>query len=402
MRRKDDLDMKKRIMSILLLCTIVFTTCKAYASSGSGRFYGSEQENRYSSGQYKVGTDIPIGEYILFASGGTGYFAVSSDSNGSDIIVNENFDYNTIISVSDGQYFELVRCYAVPLDETDTSELKLDGEGMFKVGTHIPAGEYKLNADITGKGYYCIYDSSTQENIISNNNFDGSQYVTVQDGQYLQLVRCSFDSVPEMVYEDADTIKIVQEKLNELGYECGTPDGIAGENTQNAIIQFKKDNGLDEDSKITKSVLDLLTNEKADVQNINASDNSFTLDMLQDAIRTEFSNCNVQISDIAESGNTSLFTVTTDNYGQNMLAVDLNDNEEIAKIAIMPTSLSDEQAENYFVSLAKYMCSIDPNLDEYTAMSIISKCNKEAVTENGISYLLDFSDSLTFLIQFED
>lgn len=39
-------------------------------------------------------------------------------------------------------------------------------------------------------------------------------------------------------------IKKVQEKLNELGYECGTPDGVAGKKTTAAIKKFQKDNGL--------------------------------------------------------------------------------------------------------------------------------------------------------------
>lgn len=58
---------------------------------------------KYSAGQYKADIDIPAGEYILFASDGTGYFCISSDSNADDIITNDNFDYNTIITISDGR-----------------------------------------------------------------------------------------------------------------------------------------------------------------------------------------------------------------------------------------------------------------------------------------------------------
>lgn len=240
---------------------------KDWGNSDSGDV--DESTAKYPGGQYKVGIDIPSGEYVLFASGGTGYFCISSDSNADDIITNENFDYNTIVTISDGQYFELVRCYAVPFNDVAADDLDLSGEGMFKVGTHIPAGEYKIKADSSGMGYYCIYDSSTQENIVSNNNFDSSQYVTVQDGQYLQLVRCSFESIPEVVYEDTETIKAVQEKLNQLGYDCGTPDGIPGQNTQNAILQFEKDNEIGEDVRITQSLLDKLNQQS---ENIALSD----------------------------------------------------------------------------------------------------------------------------------
>ncbi len=39
-------------------------------------------------------------------------------------------------------------------------------------------------------------------------------------------------------------VKAAQEELNKLGYECGAPDGIAGEKTRSAITQFQRDNGL--------------------------------------------------------------------------------------------------------------------------------------------------------------
>lgn len=45
-------------------------------------------------------------------------------------------------------------------------------------------------------------------------------------------------------------IKKAQEKLNELGYDCGTPDGSLGKNTKAAVEKFQKDNGLDVDGSI--------------------------------------------------------------------------------------------------------------------------------------------------------
>lgn len=110
---------------------------------------------KYSSGQYKVGTDIPSGEYILFASGGNGYFCLSSDGNESDIIVNDNFEYDSILTINDGEYLNLSRCYAVSITENPTVETTQTG--MFLVGKHIPAGEYKLDAG-SDSGYYCIED----------------------------------------------------------------------------------------------------------------------------------------------------------------------------------------------------------------------------------------------------
>lgn len=140
-------------------------------------------------GTYKVGTDIPAGEYVMFATAG-GYFSLSSDSTGSfsSIICNDNFDYNTIITVSDGQYLEIKRACAVPIDQEGYT-LETTGEGMFKVGKHIPAGEYKIIAD--GDGYIEVSSNSTHDfnSIVSNDNFTGEKYITVTDGQYLKLSR---------------------------------------------------------------------------------------------------------------------------------------------------------------------------------------------------------------------
>lgn len=212
-----------------------------------------------TEGMYKVGLDIFAGEYVVFASDGSGYFSVSSDSNQEDILFNENFDYNSIITVNDGEYLKLERCYAVPFDEVD--EIDLTGDGMFKVGTHIPAGEYKLDSG-TNSGYYCVYSDSRQQDIIVNDNFEGQNYVTVSDGQYLVLDRCKFAEIPEIpekTYPDAGIIQKVQQALNNLGYDCGAADGIAGEKTQNAIKKYQQDNGLTVSGEIDDSLLKALS-----------------------------------------------------------------------------------------------------------------------------------------------
>ncbi|BCJ92848.1 hypothetical protein acsn021_04170 [Anaerocolumna cellulosilytica] len=62
-------------------------------------------------------------------------------------------------------------------------------EGQYKVGVDIPAGEYKL-ASGTDSGYYCIYSDSRHDDILSNNNYTGNNYISVSEGDYLELVRC--------------------------------------------------------------------------------------------------------------------------------------------------------------------------------------------------------------------
>lgn len=143
---------------------------------------------RYVEGTYKVGKDIPSGEYVLLTKkGGDGYYAVSSDNTKSvgSILVNNNFYNNSIVTVNDGTYLELKRCYAVSFDDTkvDTS-----GDGTFKIGTHLDAGEYKI-ISTSENSYIKVFTDSTNsvKSMIAVDVFDTSTYVTVEDGQYLYI-----------------------------------------------------------------------------------------------------------------------------------------------------------------------------------------------------------------------
>ena len=66
-----------------------------------------------------------------------------------------------------------------------------------------------------------------------------------------------------------DTVKMVQNKLNELGYECGTPDGIAGQHTKEAVQNYQSDNGLEPSGVIDDKLLDSLgVNNLPDSSNV--------------------------------------------------------------------------------------------------------------------------------------
>ena len=160
--------------------------------------YELEQLKNYPAGMYKVGKDIPAGEYAVTPEyGASGYLEVTSDSTGSfdSIISNENYNGRVYITVNDGQYLTINRssmCEAKDAKKADTSSGTLS-EGMYKVGVDFPAGEYKIKPDTGGSGYYEIDSDSygTFNSIISNENFKEERYVTVYDGQYLKFNRAT-------------------------------------------------------------------------------------------------------------------------------------------------------------------------------------------------------------------
>lgn len=58
--------------------------------------------------------------------------------------------------------------------------------------------------------------------------------------------------------DTSNTIKLVQQALNDKGYDAGVADGIMGQKTKNAVEQFQKDNGLTIDGIIGKQVKEAL------------------------------------------------------------------------------------------------------------------------------------------------
>ncbi len=154
----------------------------------------TSSDNRIKSGTYKVGTDIPAGEYLVFADE-TGYIESAKDSTGNleSIIFNDNLDdSHSFVTLRDGEYFKLQGAYMYPVDKAP-SVIPEDGEyddGMYRVGVDIPAGEYKVILDSdTDMGYYEVSKDSTHQldSIITNENVQADTYLTLSDGQYVKL-----------------------------------------------------------------------------------------------------------------------------------------------------------------------------------------------------------------------
>lgn len=56
-------------------------------------------------------------------------------------------------------------------------------------------------------------------------------------------------------YTDQDTVKSVQEALNKAGYDCGTPDGLFGSKTGDAISSYQESSGLEVSGEIDDALL---------------------------------------------------------------------------------------------------------------------------------------------------
>lgn len=85
------------------------TGCYAIPVEKAKKFEG----DKITSGMYKVGVDIPRGEYKVISDGNASYFEVNTKPHDINAIVtNENFSDSRFITVSDGQYLKLSNCTA--------------------------------------------------------------------------------------------------------------------------------------------------------------------------------------------------------------------------------------------------------------------------------------------------
>ncbi|WP_069987193.1 hypothetical protein [Massilioclostridium coli] len=146
----------------------------------------------YKAGTYKIGVDMPAGEYVITATSdfSTSYMEIASDSNGTldSIVANDNYKNRIYVTVSDGQYFKF-QGTATPAAETPAYTGAYE-EGMYLVGKDIPAGEYKISPIKEGDTAYFEVDSDSLhvlDSIITNENVEGSVYQTLTDGQYIKL-----------------------------------------------------------------------------------------------------------------------------------------------------------------------------------------------------------------------
>ncbi|HEX2985820.1 MAG TPA: hypothetical protein VHO71_03300 [Caproiciproducens sp.] len=156
----------------------------------------------YSEGKYKVGVDIPAGEYVIFPDKSEsgeyfGYFSLSKDSAGTSPVTNDAYTSRRYLTVSDGQYLMLNESEMVAFKDTGRMIIKnnsLDA-GMYKCGFDIQPGKYKIISTDTQKAYMELRsgDSGNSDELISNDNFLGTKYITVSAGQYLLVDRGKLD-----------------------------------------------------------------------------------------------------------------------------------------------------------------------------------------------------------------
>ena len=139
-------------------------------------------------GVYVTGLDIKPGIYRTAGpvSGRTGYYALLSSTNTSDIINNNNIAGPATITVGpDVKAVSVSGCQpwfwqgisleaAIARPRQNHGDNVLGGDGVFVVGLDIKPGIYRTAGPVSGRtGYYALLSSTNTSDIINNNNIAG-------------------------------------------------------------------------------------------------------------------------------------------------------------------------------------------------------------------------------------
>ncbi len=176
----------------------------------------------YYSGVYKVGTQIPAGEYYLKGTTEDASVSLSTDAKGEYYLGSSEAYPNHYVTLKKGQYVDFDSLKAYPLAKAPMAPKDKDGNlvtAQYKVGRDIPAGEYVLlpNAD-NECGALIDPDSTLISNFVGIDAQEGMTYVTVKAGQYLTVICKTGYNLTNSAAPVAD---ISSGKLNNGMYKAG-------------------------------------------------------------------------------------------------------------------------------------------------------------------------------------
>lgn len=169
--------------------------------------------------------------------------AISGGDKGSNTSNNENTPISDSTKASDSNIN----------DTNSTPSTTTYKAGTYKVGTDIPSGEYLATAK--GSGYYQITSDSTGkiDSIKSNDNFYGTRYITLDDGEYLKLDRATMIPVAEISPQEPKDGKY-PEGMYKVGYDIAAGEyKISAKPGQMAYVEVCTNSGSDHFSNIVSN-----------------------------------------------------------------------------------------------------------------------------------------------------
>jgi hypothetical protein len=139
-------------------------------------------------GVYLVGSDIPAGRYkgtTLSVNGGR--WRISSDASGSAIVAHDTTIGQFYVQVEKGQYLKLSGVEIVKAATAAPTKMRSSvGNGVFLVGTDMPAGTYKGTPGEFGGSWKMSRDANGTLGV-SGAGQDRPFSIHLKKGRYLEL-----------------------------------------------------------------------------------------------------------------------------------------------------------------------------------------------------------------------
>ncbi len=157
-------------------------------------------EGVYPQGVFHVGTDLPAGSYWFSGSNSalSYFFILQPTSDGANtyntVHVNSYYGHN-LMNLEDGEVLILANSGTMtPLSKMTEQFTSPYGSGVYRVGTDIPAGSYRV---IVGDGantysaYYVMSDLNYSDDSYLESDYfvsgDTGTEITLEEGTYVEL-----------------------------------------------------------------------------------------------------------------------------------------------------------------------------------------------------------------------
>lgn len=172
---------------VILGAAVVFGVC------GGRQNAENSADGWYAPGTYKVGVDIPAGEYYAQSVGGIeGFFKINSTKSFKDCQIKcwNNFNNSVYFTVDEGD--SLTVNYADFIKAEDAPQAKVGedqyAENSYKIGKDLPAGDYELLPVEDGAKYSVEKNSlHTSDSVIDESEITKRVNIKLIDGQYISF-----------------------------------------------------------------------------------------------------------------------------------------------------------------------------------------------------------------------
>ena len=130
------------------------------------------------------------------------------------------------------------------------------------LGAIMGIGDYEVSLTSGGKGIYVDADGAgvrpamwiSKEYADEDLEVDEEQFIPeTEEAEEAEETEAAFTD--PTVYTDVETVRAAQTALNEAGFDCGTPDGQAGNMTKAAVTKYQEANGLEVTGNIDGTLL---------------------------------------------------------------------------------------------------------------------------------------------------